>query len=146
MLTLVRSSEYVKFWWLPHTGRVQIFRYTPTSKPSNESRVNVWFDRRSWNKVALPTMLTVGSLWPQSIPAINRFVGLAYLKRPRVVKRSHRAFQCANARQASRGRVCTACRTSSRGSERAATHHRLATIPCELRPRDTPCVRGRFPT
>ena len=92
MLNIVRSSEFVKFWWLPHTGRVQVFTYTPTLKTSNESRLANWVDEVVVNQYGLPAMLTVGSLFPQSIPAINKFVGLAYLRRPTVVKRSHRAF------------------------------------------------------
>ena len=95
MLAIVQGSEFTKFWWLPHTDRVQVFTYTPTSKPPNESRLGAWFDRVAVNQVVLPTMLTAGSLWPQVIPSINKLVATTYLQRPNVVKRSHRAFNVA---------------------------------------------------
>jgi sugar-1,4-lactone oxidase-like protein len=95
MLSMVDASEFVKFWWLPHTGRVQVFTYTPTSKPPNASRTAAWLDRVLVNRLGLPAMLTLGELFPQMIPAINKAVGMAYLSRAPVVKRSHEAFNVA---------------------------------------------------
>ncbi|MFO0746279.1 MAG: D-arabinono-1,4-lactone oxidase [Myxococcota bacterium] len=92
---LARSAPHVKAWWLPHTGRVQLFAATPTDRPrAGPGRVARALDE-AVNAVAFTAVLGVGRALPAVVPALNRLVGKSYFRDRTRVDRSDRVFNVA---------------------------------------------------
>ncbi|MEZ4319646.1 MAG: D-arabinono-1,4-lactone oxidase [Myxococcota bacterium] len=93
--TLAGAAEYVKLWWLPHTGMVQVFSAERTSEPSGFSPLGRWVDEAVVNRVAFSGVLAASRVLPSAIPTLNRLVGLTYFRPRRLVAPSHRIFNIA---------------------------------------------------
>jgi FAD-linked oxidoreductase len=92
---LVDEEAYVKLWWLPHTGVVQIYRCRRTEAASTFRAVARWFDDRVMNRLVFAALLRLTRAAPGWIPAVNRLVQLAYFRRTRKVARSDLALTIA---------------------------------------------------
>jgi len=82
---LAESNDWCKFWWLPHTGKVQVYTYrrttadrTPTA-PLGESA------DRILNDYVFAAILGIGTASPPLVPPLNRLVHSVYFKRGRRV-------------------------------------------------------------
>jgi L-gulonolactone oxidase len=92
---LAREHEHLKAWWLPHTGRVQIFAFTPTAAPrAGAGRASRALDD-AINKTVFPAILGVGRALPRTLPELNRLVGRTYFQDRRRVARSDLVFNVA---------------------------------------------------
>lgn len=92
---LGREHEHFKAWWLPHTGRVQLFAYTPTTAPRHGvGRFSRLMDG-AVNRVAFTGILGAGRALPAAIPTLSRLVGKTYFRERRRVDRSDRLFNVA---------------------------------------------------
>lgn len=92
---LISNEEHLKYWWLPHTGKVQVFAYnrtaldvTPT-KPY-AARLDRWI-----NEVAFGGVVSLTRRYPRLAPSINRLIGLGYFSEGRRVGRSDHLFNVA---------------------------------------------------
>lgn len=92
---LAHTAEYLKVWWLPHTGMAMVFAAEHTAEPSTYSAIGRWIDEKVVNAVLFSGVLGLGRAVPASIPRLNRLVGLTYFHRQRRVARSHRIFNIA---------------------------------------------------
>jgi L-gulonolactone oxidase len=93
--SLARGEEYVKLWWLPHTDRVQVFRYRRTEEATTIGWLGRFLDAWLVNRCLFPAMLWLGACRPGWIPRLNRLVGRAYLKPRRRVGPSDRMLSLA---------------------------------------------------
>lgn len=92
---LARDHEHLKAWWLPHTGRVQLFAYTPTTAPRRgTSAVGRALDA-AVNRVAFTKVLALGRAFPALIPPLSRLIGRTYFHERRRVDRSDRLLNVA---------------------------------------------------
>ena len=92
---LLEREDYFKLWWLPHTGRVQVFRYRKTRRPTTDRPAQRWADERLVNGLLFRAVLGAGDADPSRIPALNRAVGALYFRPGRRVARSDRCFHIA---------------------------------------------------
>lgn len=97
MLELARTHEHFKAWWLPHTGRVQLFAATPSSEAARAGlgkRLARSLDALV-NQVGFSAILAVGRAFPRTVPRLNRLVGKTYFREARRIERSDRVFNVA---------------------------------------------------
>lgn len=69
----------VKFWWLPHTGVVQVFTYDKTDEQAQESVFGERLDG-AVNDYIFAAILKAGEKVSGLVPALNRVVGSSYFK------------------------------------------------------------------
>jgi len=92
---LAREHEHLKAWWLPHTGRVQLFAYTPTTAPRHGTSALGRTLDAAVNRVAFRGVLGLGRAAPRLIPHLSRLVGRTYFHERRRVDRSDRLLNVA---------------------------------------------------
>jgi L-gulonolactone oxidase len=80
MYSVARIEEFVKWYWLPHTERVAVFRYRAVPGPGRISPLGQWLDEHLLNKWAFTGILAGGAALPISIAPLNRVVGQAYFR------------------------------------------------------------------
>jgi L-gulonolactone oxidase len=87
----VDDHEHVKFWWLPHTNKVQAY-CANRSKAARRmpGAVARWFDDSLSMKVIYPGLLRTGRLIPAAIGPINRMIGKMSFNRTHKVDRYDR--------------------------------------------------------
>lgn len=96
LAAIAKSAPYVKVWWLPHTGPMHVFRYTPTSLPADESVVGRWLDEHVVNPFVFPAILGLARVVPAMARPFHRVVARGYLDHPRAPSaRSDHAFNVA---------------------------------------------------
>lgn len=95
VVALAREHAHLKAWWLPHTGRVQIFAANPTSAPRSGANALSRKADQLINQTIFPAILAVGRTLPVTVPALNRLVGRSYFGERRKVDRSDRVFNVA---------------------------------------------------
>ena len=77
---LYRDHPRIKFWWLPHTGSVQVFTYDKTSRPRTpRSAVRERYEL-FMNDYVFVGILGLGRRVPSLVPALNGLVGGSYFK------------------------------------------------------------------
>lgn len=77
---LYRDHPRIKFWWLPHTGSVQVYTYDKTNKPRDPfSATREKYDR-FMNDHAFGAILDLGRRMPALVPGLNAMVGASYFK------------------------------------------------------------------
>ncbi len=93
--TLIGREEHLKYWWLPHTGKVQVFAYNRTTKPATpRSRFADALDR--WvNEVAFQGVLNLTRRRHGLTPALNTLIGKGYFGTSQRVARSDACFTVA---------------------------------------------------
>jgi len=92
---LSQSAEFVKLWWLPHTGQAVVFTADRTDEPSAFSPTARWIDEQLVNRLAFRGVLTASRWFPGWTPTLNRVVGAAYFRPQRRVGRSFEVFHLA---------------------------------------------------
>jgi FAD-linked oxidoreductase len=92
---LLREEPYLKLWWLPHTGVIQVYRYRRTGAPSTFSALARFIDERIVNRFVFAALLRLGRAVPRWIPALNALVCAAYFRQTRRVARSDLALTIA---------------------------------------------------
>lgn len=95
MLEVARDEEFVKWFWLPHTGRVAEFRYRRVDQPDPPARFARWVDEKIVNGLAFPAVLALGGSVAAAIPLINRAVRVAYFRAGTRSGRSDHMFNLA---------------------------------------------------
>jgi L-gulonolactone oxidase len=80
LVDVANEEEFVKWFWLPHTGRVAEYRYRRVDRASGPARFARWLDAKLVNGLVFPTVLALGGAVPSAIPAINRAVRVAYFR------------------------------------------------------------------
>lgn len=92
---LCRDHPRLKFWWLPHTGMVQVFTYDKTNKARTPpSELAERYDRFMNDRV-FTAILGVGSRAPWLVPRLNKLIGASYFKPYTRVDRWDRALTVA---------------------------------------------------
>ena len=69
----LESEEYLKYWWMPHTDKVQCFRYRRTNKERTITRVQKFVDEKIINRYVFSSLLAAGRKAPGFIPVFNSF-------------------------------------------------------------------------
>jgi len=93
---LAQSAPFVKLWWLPGSGPMHVFRYSPTLLAPRERPVARWIDQHVVNDLVFPAVLAAAARWPSWVAPVNRVVARTYLDHPRAqIARSDRAFHVA---------------------------------------------------
>lgn len=92
MQTLVDRHDHVKFWWLPHTDRVQVFAADRTDRQTTPVKLMHRIDESGLLKPVFAGVLGLGGRYPQMIPALNWLVAGTYFADYELVDRSHRVF------------------------------------------------------
>jgi len=92
---LSQQAEFVKLWWLPHTGKAVVFAADRTDAPSTFSSLGRWVDEQVVNRVAFRGALAASRLAPSLVHPINRLVGAAYFRPHERVGRSFEVFHLA---------------------------------------------------
>lgn len=77
---LYREHPRIKFWWLPHTGVVQVYTYDKTSaerRPTSalEDRFDAFMNQQVFSAI-----IGVGRRFPRLVPRLNNLVGASYFK------------------------------------------------------------------
>jgi len=77
---LASSAEFVKFWWIPGSPTVQVFRYSRTDDHAAVKRgariraVERWIDTNVVHAAVLPLATRLSILVPSFIPVLNKIV------------------------------------------------------------------------
>lgn len=82
---LVDAHDHVKLWWLPHTGRVQVFLLNRVPASKTKPGLGRWgrqAGERLINRFVFAGLLKASSVVPSTVPIINRVVSTTYF-RPR---------------------------------------------------------------
>lgn len=95
MLEVAAAEEFAKWFWLPHTGVIAVYRYRKVDEPGEPSAFGAWLDRWVVNAAVFPAVLLLGGNAPGLVPALNGVVRKAYFKPGRRVGRSDRMFTLA---------------------------------------------------
>ncbi|XP_029452079.1 L-gulonolactone oxidase-like [Rhinatrema bivittatum] len=89
--THLKSSEYFRFLWFPHTENVSILYHDPTDKPLS-SNAN-WFWDYAIGYYLLEFLLWISTFLPRLVPWINKFFfWVLYTGRTERVDISHKVF------------------------------------------------------
>ncbi len=92
MQSLVDAHEHVKFWWLPHTGRVQVFVADRTERERTPLRLMHRVDDAGLLNPVFAGILALGGRFPAAVPALNWLVAGTYFADYELVDHSHRVF------------------------------------------------------
>jgi len=76
---LYENHPRVKFWWLPHTGLVQVFAYDKTDAEPHESVIGERLDSLV-NDYLFAAILKAGEKAARLVPSLNKLVGTSYFK------------------------------------------------------------------
>ncbi|TAM93320.1 MAG: FAD-binding protein, partial [Jatrophihabitans sp.] len=80
------SAEYVKIWWVPHTGDALVFRYrrcAPDLRRVSVARAERWVDTNLVHRLILPRMFRRNERHPEGVPRWNRLAARTLVKGPR---------------------------------------------------------------
>ena len=75
---LIEQHEHIKFWWLPHTSKVQAFACTRSKEPVTPGLDRVEALDRLINKTVFPALLELGNRNLALVPLLNRLVSAVY--------------------------------------------------------------------
>ncbi|QDG53529.1 FAD-binding protein [Persicimonas caeni] len=92
MQSLVDRHDHIKFWWLPHTGRIQVFAADRTPREPTRVKLMHRIDDSGLLKPVFAGVLGLGGRYPEMIPALNWLVAATYFADYELVDRSHRVF------------------------------------------------------
>lgn len=92
---LVAEADFLKYWWIPHTDYMQVFRSERSQAPANVSALALWVDEAIVNRFVFAALLWFGALLPFLIPPINKLVRAAYFKPIHRVGRSDQILNLA---------------------------------------------------
>jgi L-gulonolactone oxidase len=92
MQSLVDRHDHVKFWWLPHTDRVQVFAADRTDRDTTPLKLMHRLDESGLLRPVFAGVLALGNRFPQAVPALNWLVAGAYFVDYELVDHSHRVF------------------------------------------------------
>ncbi|HRI53013.1 MAG TPA: D-arabinono-1,4-lactone oxidase [Pseudomonadota bacterium] len=88
------EADHIKLWWLPHAGRVQIYRQYRTKDALRARRGLLSEDTRSAQEV-FRALLALGSAFPRLIPPIQRLLSRTQFTASSHVGPSFRVFSLA---------------------------------------------------
>ena len=89
---LVDLHEHIKFWWLPHTDRVQVFTADRTDHSPTPPGLTERLDESGLLTPIFERVLELGAALPQLIPPLNRLVAAVYFNPEDRVAESHEVF------------------------------------------------------
>jgi L-gulonolactone oxidase len=92
MQGLVDRHDHVKFWWLPHTGKVQVFAADRTDRAPTPIELMHRLDDSGLLRPVFAGVLGLGNRFPTTVPALNWLVAGAYFVDYELVDHSHRVF------------------------------------------------------
>jgi len=79
-MELASSAEFVKFWWMPGSPKVQVYRCTRTDDHAAVKRgartlaLNRWIDNNIMHPAVLPLLTKLNVLVPAFMPVFNKLV------------------------------------------------------------------------
>jgi len=69
------TDDYMRFWWAPHTNKVQYWKAHRTSDyPTKQSKINNWFQDILKGNIFHEFGLWVTSFFPNTIPKLNQLM------------------------------------------------------------------------
>jgi L-gulonolactone oxidase len=92
VLQWVQEAEHLKFWWLPLTDYVMVYRYTRTQKPVNDSRIRQFLFDEVLSKKVYQLLLWTGNQNPNWRKGINNIIGKNFLKPIHRVEKNWKVF------------------------------------------------------
>lgn len=81
MPTLVKNHTHVKFWWLPHTGMIQVYVFEPTDRPATRLRLGAKSLDDFTNRYVFSGIIGLGNAAPAIVPLLNKVVARSYFKK-----------------------------------------------------------------
>jgi len=92
---LIERHEHIKFWWLPHTSKVQAFAFERSEKPVTPGLDRVEALDRLVNRSVFPALLELGNRNLALVPLLNRLVSAVYFTPGERVAEYERIFSLA---------------------------------------------------
>lgn len=92
---LIEQHEHIKFWWLPHTSKVQAFAFERTSDSVTPGLDRVEALDRLINRSVFPALLELGNRNLALVPLLNRLVSAVYFTHGERVAEYERIFSLA---------------------------------------------------
>lgn len=91
---LIQSNDYLRFWWVPHTDKVQLWKANKTQKPpTKQNKISAWIDGTLKGNIIHEIGLWLTSFKPNLIPKLNDFMHyLLFAKRNYEIGDFHRMF------------------------------------------------------
>lgn len=91
---LIHSNDYLRFWWVPHTDKVQLWKANKTQKPpTKESKFSNWIDGILKGNIIHEIGLWLTSFQPSLIPKLNDLMHhLLFAKRNYQIGDFHKMF------------------------------------------------------
>jgi len=88
----VQEAEHLKFWWLPLTDYVMVYRYSRTQKPVNDSKIRQFLFDEVLSKKVYQLLLWTGNQKPSWRKSINNLIGKNFLKPIHRVEKNWKVF------------------------------------------------------
>ncbi len=92
---VVERNDHVKFWWLPHQRRVQVFAYNRTARAATAVGLGERLAASPALNGVFGAVLLAGRAFSPLIPPLNRLVAGAYFRPAHRVARSDRVLNIA---------------------------------------------------
>lgn len=88
----VKEYDHFKMWWIPHTGKMIVFKHNRTSEKERYTQFGNWFKLIFLAEHMYRVLLFVGHLWHKLRPICNKLMISSYSKPFRRIQKSHEVF------------------------------------------------------
>jgi L-gulono-1,4-lactone dehydrogenase len=88
----LKEYDHFKMWWIPHTGKMIVFKHHRTSQPEKYSRLGNWLKLIFLAEYMYRILLFIGHLWHQLRPLYNKLMINSYSRAFRRIQKSHEVF------------------------------------------------------
>jgi FAD/FMN-containing dehydrogenase len=88
----LKEYDHFKMWWIPHTGKMIVFKHHRTSQPEKYSRLGNWLKLIFLAEYMYRILLFIGHLWHQLRPLCNKLMINSYSRAFRRIQKSHEVF------------------------------------------------------
>jgi len=91
---LIRKTDYLRFWWVPHTDKVQLWKANRTKKTSTKTNAFLnWLQGIFKGNIVHEIGLWITSFIPNKIPMLNKFMyHILFKKEIHQIGNSHEEF------------------------------------------------------
>jgi hypothetical protein len=88
----LKEYDHFKMWWIPHTGKMIVFKHHRTSQPEKYSRLGNWLKLIFLAEYMYRILLFIGHLWHQLRPFCNKLMINSYSRAFKRIQKSHEVF------------------------------------------------------
>lgn len=72
--TILAQNDYCKFWWLPYTGKIQLYAFNKTTKAHSGAGLSGFLDETGISGLMFDVLIALGRVFPGAIPFIHNTV------------------------------------------------------------------------